>query len=70
MGITVTSTTVVIYVNGTQEYSETLPSTGDYTTLSSIDAAITEAIGNVKIKDLRFYNTPLINTELQALTSN
>jgi hypothetical protein len=70
MGVTVTSTTVVIYVNGTQEYSETLPSTGDYTTLSSIDAAITEAIGNVKIKDLRFYNTPLTNSELQALTSN
>lgn len=69
IGVTVTSTTVVIYVNGTQEYSETLPSTGDYTTLDSIDTAIAEAIGNIKIKDLRFYNTPLSNTELQALTS-
>jgi hypothetical protein len=69
IAVKVTSTTVVIYANGTLQDSATLPSTGDYTILNSIDTAITDAIGNIKIADLRFYNTGLTDAELIALTS-
>jgi hypothetical protein len=67
IGISLTPTTLVIYANGVEYHSVSIGS-ADWSKLLKIETSITDAIGNIKINDFKFYNTALTNQELIALT--
>jgi hypothetical protein len=67
IGVSLTPTTLVIYANGVEYYSVSIAS-ADWSNLLEIETLITDAIGNIKINDFKFYNTALTDQELIALT--
>ena len=58
----------MIYANGVEYHSVSIGS-ADWSNLLKIETSITDAIGNIKINDFKFYNTALTDEELIELTT-
>ncbi len=68
IAIAVTQTTIKIRTNTGDLWNASITGVADWSNLNLISTAITQSIGNIKINDLKFYNTALSDSELAALT--
>ena len=69
IAIAVTQSTLRIITNRGDLFNVAIEGVANWSTLSVIKTNISESIGNIKINDLKFYNTALTDAELIALTS-
>jgi hypothetical protein len=68
IAIAVTQSTLKIYTNRGDSWNVPIQGVADWSNLSIVKTNIVQSIGNIKINDLKFYNTALTDQELIALT--
>ena len=68
IAIAVTQSTLKIYTNRGDAWNTAIEGVANWSNLALVKTTITESIGNIKINDLKFYNTALTSAELIALT--
>ena len=68
IAIAVTQSTLKIYTNRGDSWNVPIEGVADWSNLSVVKTNIIQSIGNIKINELRFYNTALTDQELIALT--